>query len=63
MKQTKFEATPLFIEDSVVFCSPFNEVIALDPGIGVQKWRYDPKLDTNQASRKSIHRKRVGDPT
>jgi quinoprotein glucose dehydrogenase len=29
MKRSKFEATPLFIEDSIIFCSPFNEVIAL----------------------------------
>ena len=29
MKRTKFEATPLFVEDSIIFCSPFNEVIAL----------------------------------
>jgi quinoprotein glucose dehydrogenase len=48
MKRTKFEATPLFVEDSLIFCSPFNEVIALDPGTGAQKWRYDPKIDTNQ---------------
>jgi Glucose dehydrogenase len=32
MKRTKFQATPLLVEDSLVFCSPFNEVIALDPG-------------------------------
>jgi quinoprotein glucose dehydrogenase len=48
MKRTKFEATPLFVEDSIIFCSPFNEVIALDPGTGAQKWRYDPKISTNQ---------------
>ena len=42
--RTKFEATPLLIDDSLVFCSPFNEVIALDPGTGVEKWRFDPKL-------------------
>lgn len=48
MRRTKFEATPLFVEDSLIFCSPFNEVIALDPGTGVQKWRYDPKIATNQ---------------
>jgi quinoprotein glucose dehydrogenase len=46
MARTKFEATPLFVEDSVIFCSPFNEVIALDPGSGAQKWRFDPKIDT-----------------
>jgi quinoprotein glucose dehydrogenase len=44
MARTKFEATPLFVEDSLILCSPFNEVIALDPGTGQQKWRYDPKV-------------------
>src|SRR3954447_15552041 len=48
MKRTKFQATPLFVEDSLIFCSPFNEVIALDPGTGAQKWRYDPKIATTQ---------------
>lgn len=48
MKRTKFQATPLLVEDSLIFCSPFNEVIALDPGSGVQKWRYDPKISTGQ---------------
>ena len=48
MARTKFEATPLLVEDSLIFCSPFNEVIALDPGTGAQKWRYDPKISTAQ---------------
>ncbi|MET4274900.1 MULTISPECIES: pyrroloquinoline quinone-dependent dehydrogenase [unclassified Bradyrhizobium] len=48
MRRTKFQATPLFVEDSLVFCSPFNEVIALDPATGAQKWRYDPKIAINQ---------------
>jgi quinoprotein glucose dehydrogenase len=48
MARTKFEATPLFVEDSLIFCSPFNEVIALDPGTGAQKWRYDPRISTDQ---------------
>ncbi|MGY4623447.1 quinoprotein glucose dehydrogenase [Bradyrhizobium sp. USDA 4486] len=48
MRRTKFEATPLFVEDSLIFCTPFNEVIALDPGTGAQKWRYDAKIATNQ---------------
>src|SRR5262245_34126675 len=39
MRRTKFQATPLFVEDSLIFCSPFNEVIALDPGTAAQKWR------------------------
>ncbi len=48
MARTKFEATPLFVEDSLIFCTPFNEVIALDPGTGAQKWRYDPKISAAQ---------------
>src|SRR6516165_546732 len=45
MARTKFEATPLFVEGSLILCTPFNEVIALDPGSGVEKWRFDPKID------------------
>ena len=48
MARTKLEATPLFVENSLTFCTPFNEVIALDPGTGEQKWRYDPKVSTEQ---------------
>jgi quinoprotein glucose dehydrogenase len=48
MARSKFQATPLFVESSVIFCSPFNEVIALDPGTGAQKWRFDPRIRTDQ---------------
>jgi quinoprotein glucose dehydrogenase len=48
MARTKFEATPLLVEDSLIFCTPFNEVIALDPGTGAQKWRFDPKVSNSQ---------------
>jgi quinoprotein glucose dehydrogenase len=48
MARTKSEATPLFVENSLIFCTPFNEVVALDPGTGAQKWRYDPKISTTQ---------------
>jgi quinoprotein glucose dehydrogenase len=44
MALTKFEATPLFVEDSLILCTPFNEVIALDPGAGTEQWRFDPKV-------------------
>ncbi|WP_245286942.1 pyrroloquinoline quinone-dependent dehydrogenase [Bradyrhizobium sp. Tv2a-2] len=48
MARSKFEATPLLVEDSLIFCTPFNEVVALDPGTGSQKWRFDPKISTAQ---------------
>lgn len=45
MARSKSESTPLLVEGSLVFCTPFNEVIALDPRTGLQKWRFDPRLD------------------
>lgn len=45
VSRTTFQATPILVEDSLVFCTPFNEIIALHPGTGAEKWRYDPALD------------------
>lgn len=42
------EATPILVEDSLIFCTPFNEIIALDPGSGAEKWRHDPKINLEQ---------------
>ena len=47
MKRIKFETTPILVDDKLVLCSSFNEVIALDPASGRQLWRYDPKVATN----------------
>jgi quinoprotein glucose dehydrogenase len=44
------EATPLLVNDTLYFCTQTNIVIALDPETGVQKWRYDPKVDPTGAS-------------
>jgi quinoprotein glucose dehydrogenase len=46
MARTKFEVTPLLVDDSLIICTPFNDVIALDPGTGAQKWRYDLHAST-----------------
>ncbi len=40
-----FEATPILVDDRLVLCTPFNEVMALDPGTGALHWRYDPQID------------------
>ena len=42
------EGTPIFIEDALVFCTPFNEIVALDPGTGEERWRFDPEIDLHQ---------------
>src|SRR5262245_13437008 len=44
-RKTKFEATPILFNGLLVFSTPFNRVIALDPSNGQPKWTYDPKVD------------------
>ena len=48
MKRIKFETTPILVDDRLVLCTPFNEVIALDPASGRELWRHDPKLGTDR---------------
>ncbi|MFP3945117.1 MAG: pyrroloquinoline quinone-dependent dehydrogenase, partial [Alphaproteobacteria bacterium] len=48
IRESVFEATPVLVEGMLIFCTPFNEVVALDPGTGEQRWRYDPEIDLNQ---------------
>lgn len=43
--QIKFEATPILADGRLVVSTPFNRVIALEPGSGRELWRYDPGLD------------------
>lgn len=40
-----FQARPRLIAGNLTFCTPFNEVIALDPVTGRQRWRFDARLD------------------
>ncbi len=48
MKRIKFETTPVLADGKLVLCTPFNEVIALDPGTGRELWRFDPKVATDR---------------
>ena len=41
ISRSAFEATPILVEDSLIFCTQFHQVIALDPGSGEEKWRFD----------------------
>jgi quinoprotein glucose dehydrogenase len=44
-----FEATPVLAGDLVYVITPFNQVIALDPASGKERWRYDPKLANDRS--------------
>lgn len=48
MLRSASEATPILIDGRLIFCTPFNEVIALDAGTGTPLWRFDPKIDLEQ---------------
>ncbi|MXX06230.1 MAG: pyrroloquinoline quinone-dependent dehydrogenase [Gammaproteobacteria bacterium] len=48
MSQAATEGTPIFAAESLVFCTPFNEVIALDPGTGLERWSFDAEIDLEQ---------------
>jgi quinoprotein glucose dehydrogenase len=45
------QSTPILLpEDAgghLVYCTPFNRVIALDPETGRERWSYDPKVPRN----------------
>jgi quinoprotein glucose dehydrogenase len=42
---TAFENTPILVDGTLYFCTPFNRVIALDPTNGNERWTYDPRID------------------
>ena len=48
MERAATEGTPILAGDALVFCTPFNEVIALDPDTGGERWRFDPRIDLGQ---------------
>jgi quinoprotein glucose dehydrogenase len=48
LERSKFEATPILVEDKLVLCTPFNIIIALDPASGAEIWRHDPQINMRQ---------------
>lgn len=47
IRRSAFQATPILAGDALVFCTPFNEIIALDPVSGDERWRFDPAIATD----------------
>ena len=43
-RKSAFEATPILVDGTLYFSTPFDRVIALDPETGNERWVYDPKL-------------------
>lgn len=44
-EKAAFEATPILYEGTLYLSTPFDQVIALDPASGKERWKYDPMID------------------
>jgi len=42
---SSFQATPIVVEGTLYYCTPFDRVFALDPETGAERWSYDPHVD------------------
>jgi quinoprotein glucose dehydrogenase len=42
---SSFQATPIVVEGTLYFCTPFDRIVALDPETGKEHWSFDPKVD------------------
>lgn len=56
--KSSFECTPIMIDGTLFFSTPFSRVIALDAKSGARKWTFDPKVETKKpkASEPLVHR-------
>ena len=43
--QSSWQATPILIEDHLVFCTPFNRIISVHAGTGEERWSYTADID------------------
>ena len=47
-RPTTLMVTPLMVNDTLYYCTPFNRVFALDPQTGAEKWIFDPGVDMDK---------------
>lgn len=40
---TSYEPTPLIVDDTLYYCTPFDRVFALDAASGKVRWNFDPR--------------------
>ena len=45
IRKAAFEATPILVDGKLFLSTPYNHVIALDPGTGAKLWEYDPGVN------------------
>jgi len=45
-KYVVFQLSPLVVDGTMYLCTPYNEIVALDPETGRPLWRFDSEVDT-----------------
>ena len=40
-----FIGTPIVVNDTLYYCTPYNRAVALDPATGEERWVFDPGVD------------------
>ena len=48
-EKAAFEATPILFEGALYLSTPFNQIMALDPATGAEKWTFDPQVDRSHS--------------
>ena len=43
--EAKTEVTPILIDGQLVFCTPFNRIVSLDPATGDERWTFEPQVN------------------
>ncbi len=49
-RPTSFMNTPIMVQDTLYYCTPFNRVFALDPSSGKERWVFDPGVNMSEES-------------
>ena len=47
---SSLQVTPIVVEGTLYYCTPFNRVFALDPETGEERWMFDPGPDLDELS-------------
>jgi quinoprotein glucose dehydrogenase len=51
---TSFQATPIMLEGTLYFPTPFGRVIALDAETGAERWTFDPGVDRSSRTQRYL---------
>lgn len=45
---SSFQVTPIVVDRTLYYCTPFGRVFALDPETGEERWQFDPEISNKK---------------